>query len=116
MTTRGEIYWAELGTRRGSAPAKTRPVLIIQADAYNRSRLATVIAAVITSNTRLADHPGNVFVPAAAAGLPKDSVVNVTGVVTLDRSVLGDRAGRLPKRLMAQVDVGLRSVLALPVH
>ena len=114
MISRGEIYWADLGTRRGSAPAKLRPVVIVQSDPYNRSRLATVIAAVVTSNTALADHPGNVFVPAAASGLPKDSVVNVTGIVTLDRSVLGDRAGRLPKRLLAQVDAGLRAVLALP--
>jgi mRNA interferase MazF len=116
VITRGEIYWADLGPRKGSAPAKLRPVVIVQSDPYNRSRLATVVAVVVTSNTSMADLPGNVFVPAAASGLPKDSVINVTGIVTLDRSVLGTRAGKLPKRLLAQVDTGLRAVLALPHH
>jgi mRNA interferase MazF len=113
---RGEIYWADLGPPAASAPAKVRPVLIIQSNSYNRSLLATVIVALITSNTASADHPGNVFVPSAASGLSKDSVVNVTGIATLDRSILGSRAGSLPKRILDQVDTGLRTVLALHPH
>src|SRR6266568_6394172 len=78
---RGEIYWVDLGQPRGSRPAKTRPVLVVQADPYNASRLATVVAVVLTSNTSLAAMPGNVFVPAATSGLPWDSVANVTALI-----------------------------------
>jgi mRNA interferase MazF len=110
---RGSICWADLGEPQGSRPAKRRPVLVIQADPYNASGLATTVAAVITSNTTLAAMPGNVFVPAAATGLPRDSVVNVTALVTLDKAGLDDEAGRLPAALMDDVDRGLRRVLAL---
>ena len=113
MIRRGSICWADLGEPRGSRPAKRRPVLVIQADAFNASRLATTVAAVITSNTALAAMPGNVFVPAAATGLPSDSVVNVTALVTLDKADMGDEAGHLPAALMDDVDRGLRRVLAL---
>ena len=78
MTERGTICWADLGEARGSKPAKRRPVLVIQYDPFNASRLNTTIAAVITSNTALAAMPGNIFLPAAVSGLPKDSVINVT--------------------------------------
>jgi len=110
---RGSICWADLGEPRGSGPAKRRPVLVIQADPFNASRLATTVAAVVTSNTALAAMPGNVFVPAAATGLPRDSVVNVTALVTLDKADLDDEAGHLPAALMDDVDRGLRRVLAL---
>ncbi|MGL4177208.1 MAG: type II toxin-antitoxin system PemK/MazF family toxin, partial [Dermatophilaceae bacterium] len=82
-------------------------------DPYNDSRLATVLAAVVTSNTALATMPGNVFLPATATGLPRDSVVNVTALVTLNRADLTDWAGTLPPGLMHDVDDGLRKVLAL---
>jgi mRNA interferase MazF len=111
VTDRGVIYWADLGPPSRSRPAKRRPVLVVQADAYNRSRVATVIAVVVTSNTALATMPGNVFLPASATGLPKDSVVNVTALVTLDESDLGDRVGDLPSVLMREVDAGLRRIL-----
>ncbi|HEY0168929.1 MAG TPA: type II toxin-antitoxin system PemK/MazF family toxin [Jatrophihabitans sp.] len=75
MIKRGNVYWADLGAPVGSRPAKRRPVLVISADTYNASRLATVLAVVITSNTDLATMPGNVFLPAKATGLPRDSVV-----------------------------------------
>jgi mRNA interferase MazF len=88
-------------------------VLVIQADPFNASRLSTALAAVMTSNTRLAAMPGNVFVPAGSAGLARDSVVNVTALVTLDRADLEDEAGRLPGALMSDVDRGLRQVLGL---
>jgi mRNA interferase MazF len=90
-----------------------RPVLIIQADPFNASRLGTTLAAVITSNTGRAAMPGNVFLPAASSGLPKDSVVNVTALVTLDKTDLADEAGQLPPALMTEVNRGLRRVLGL---
>jgi mRNA interferase MazF len=110
---RGSIWWADLGGSRGSKPAKRRPVLVIQSDSYNASRLNTAVAAVITSNTNLAAMPGNVFLPAAITGLAKDSVVNVTALVTLDKTDLDTEAGHLPASLMKDVDRGLRGVLGL---
>ncbi len=113
MITRGEIHWADLGAASGSRPAKRRPVLVVQSDPYNASRLATVVAVVITSNTTLAAMPGNVFLPATATGLPRDSVVNVTAVVTLNKTDLTDRVGGLSPSLMHEVDRGLRRVFKL---
>ena len=110
---RSEIYWADLGTASGSRPAKRRPVLVIQSNPYNDSRLATALVAAITSNTSLATMPGNVFLPASASGLPRDSVVNVTALVTLNKTDLTDWVGHVPPNLMHDVDRGLRGVLAL---
>jgi mRNA interferase MazF len=113
VSRRGSICWAGLGEPRGSGPAKRRPVLVIQSDPFNASRLNTTIAAVITSNTALAAMPGNVFLPAAVSGLPRDSVVNVTAMVTLGKADLGAPAGHVPTSLMEEVDRGLRRVLGL---
>ena len=113
MIERNALYWADLGDPSGSRPAKRRPVLVVQSDPYNASRLATVLAAVVTSNTALAAMPGNVFLPAAVTGLPRDSVVNVTALVTLNKTDLTDRVGRLPLTLVQEVDRGLRRVLGL---
>lgn len=113
MINRADIYWADLGPPSGSRPAKRRPVLVVQSDPYNASRLATALAAVITSNTALATMPGNVFLPAAAMGLPRDSVVNVTALVTLNKTDLTDRVGDVPPSVMHEVDRGLRRVLGL---
>jgi mRNA interferase MazF len=113
VTKRGGVYWAELGPAMGSRPAKRRPVLVIQSDAYNESRLATVLVAVITSNTALATMPGNVFLPSASTGLPRDSVVNVTAVVTLNKSDLGEHSGQVPDSLIDEVNRGLRRILDL---
>jgi mRNA interferase MazF len=110
---RGGIYWADLGTPVGSRPAKRRPVLVVSANTYNASRLATVLAVVITSNTDLASMPGNVFLPAQATGLPRDSVVTVTAVVTLNKTDLSERAGAVPLALLRDIDRGLRRVLDL---
>ena len=110
---RGEIWWADLPAPRRSGPGYRRPVLVIQADSFNRSRIQTAIVAVITGNLELADAPGNVLVPARSTGLPRDSVVNVSQVMTLDRSFLTERAGTLPPRLQDSVDEGLRIVLQL---
>lgn len=113
MIERGGIHWADLGAPAGSRPAKRRPALVISADTYNDSQLATVMAVVITSNTDLATMPGNVFLPAAATGLPKDSVVNVTAVVTLNKTDLSEQAGRAPLALLREIDRGLRHILDL---
>ena len=110
---RGGVYWVDLGDPQGSRPAKRRPVLVIQSDSFNASRLGTVIAAVVTSNTSLAGLPGNVFLPATASGLPKDSVVNVTALVTLDKQDLSEPAGRVPGYLLDDVDRGIRLILGL---
>ena len=113
MIERGGIHWVDLGPVRGSAPAKRRPVLVVQADAFNSSRLATVVVCVITSQTQRAELPGHVFVPASASGLAKDSVVAGTQLVTLDKTTLGEKVATMPPYLLADVDAGLRTVLAL---
>ena len=113
MIERGGIYWADLGVPDGSRPAKRRPVMVVSAEIYNSSRLATVLAVVITSNTDLATMPGNVFLPAAVTGLPKDSVVNVTAVVTLNKTDLSEQTGLAPLALLREIDRGLRGVLDL---
>jgi mRNA interferase MazF len=113
VTSRGSVCWADLGEARGSKPAKRRPVLVIQANSFNASHLNSTIAAVITSNTALATMPGNVFLPAVSSGLPKDSVVNVTALVTLDKTDLEPAVGHLPTSLMSKVGQGLHQVLAL---
>lgn len=113
MIERGGIYWVDLGDPRGHLPGKRRPVVVISADAYNASQLGTVVAAVITSNTSLAVLPGNVFLPASATGLPQDSVVNVTAIVTLDKADLDDPIDVLPSYLSDELDRGLRRVLQL---
>lgn len=115
MIRRGAIVWVDLDEPAGSTRAKRRPVVLVSADDFNRSRLRTVLAAALTSNTALAAHPGNVFLPANATGLPKDSAVNVTRLITLDRAALDELepAGEVPGYLMADVDAGLRLVLSL---
>ncbi len=110
---RGELWWADLGLPRGSAPALRRPVVVISADQYNRSNLRTITVAVLTSNAQLAALPGNVAVPADVAGIEADSVVNVTQIATIDRGALEERISALPDWLMAQVDAGLGRALAL---
>jgi mRNA interferase MazF len=108
---RGEIWWADLPELRRSESGYRRPVLVIQADSFNRSRIQTVIVAVISGYLELADAPGNVLLPARSTGLPRDSVVNVSQLMTLDRSFLTTHAGTLPPRLQGAVDEGLRLVL-----
>lgn len=113
VVQRREVWWADLEEPRGSEPGFRRPILIVQADAFNRSRLRTVLGVVLSSNPRLLDAPGNVLLPGNTTGLPKDSVVNVTQILTLDEDYLTERTGRIPPRLMAQVDAGLKLVLDL---
>jgi len=110
---RGEIWWADLPKPRGSEPGFRRPVLVIQANSFNRSRIQTVLVAVITSNLQLATAPGNVLLPARASALPRDSVINVSQLLTLGREFLTDYASTLPARLQTSVDAGLRLALEL---
>jgi len=110
---RGEIWWADLPEPRRSEPGYRRPVLVVQADSFNRSRIQTVVIAIITGNLELAAAPGNIVLPASTSGLPRDSVVNVSQLMTLDRSYLTERAGLLPPRLRAALDAGLRLALEL---
>lgn len=110
---RGEIWWASLPQPRGSERGYSRPVLIVQSDEFNRSRIGTVIAAVMTSNTRLAEAPGNVLIPRRASGLPRESVVNVSQLITLDKTFLRERVKKLATRELAEVENGLRLVLSL---
>lgn len=113
MTQRGGLYWVDLGEPRGSKPAKRRPVLVVASDSFNASRLNTTVAVVITSNTGLAAMPGNVFLPAALTGLPRDSVANVSALVTVDKTDLEGPVGHLPDVVLAEVDRGLRLSLDL---
>jgi len=108
---RGEIWWADLGDPVGTEPGFRRPVIIVQTDAFNRSRIATTVAVVLTSNLRLADAPGNVLIPADDSDLPKASVANVSQVITLGKTQLTERVRKLPPRFMRAVTDGLRLVL-----
>ncbi|MBI3343553.1 MAG: type II toxin-antitoxin system PemK/MazF family toxin [Gammaproteobacteria bacterium] len=110
---RGEIWWASLPEPSGSAPGFRRPLVVLQSDSFNRSRISTIIAAVITSNLRLADAPANVLVSAKIAGLKKDSVINVSQLITVDKSYLTEKTGKLPAKLLQELEEGLRLVLAL---
>lgn len=113
MIRRGELWWADLGPPRGSAPARRRPVLVVSADAWNRSRIDTVTCVAVTTNLRLADAPGNVLLPEGAGGLEEDSVANVSQIVTLDKEWLIERIGALDHALSSRVDSGLRRALDL---
>jgi mRNA interferase MazF len=110
---RGQVWTADLGEPEGSEPGYSRPVLIVQTDAFNRSRLNTVIAVVLSTNLRLLDAPGNVLIPAKASGLRKDSVANVSQVITVDREFLIELAGRVRGQFLKDVENGLRLVLGL---
>jgi mRNA interferase MazF len=113
VVSRGEVWWAELPDPTGASPGFRRPVLIVQADAFNRSRIGTVVVLALTTSMRLLDAPGNVLLLAGMSGLPKDSVVNVSQVITLDRSLLSERTGKVGRIDMERIGDGLRLVLGL---
>ena len=110
---RGEIWWASLGEPHGSGPGYRRPVLIVQSNDFNESAIRTSICAAITSNMRLADAPGNVRVTRRVSGLPHDSVVNVSQLITLDKKMLTENVGRLPAQSLRDMEAGIKLVLAL---
>lgn len=112
MITRGQVWWVDLG-EPGSEPGYRHPVLVIQRDEVNASRINTVVVCVLTSNTALAKAPGNTVLPKRQTGLQRDSVANASQIVTINRTDLEQRAGTLPKSLMDGVDAGLRWFLHL---
>ena len=110
---RGEVWWASLPAPTGSGPGFRRPVVVVQSNPFNQSRIATVVVAAVTSNLALADAPGNVRVGKSESGLMRPSVVNVSQLVTLDRKLLTRRVRALPAETMRDIDEGLRLVLGL---
>jgi mRNA interferase MazF len=113
VVERGEIWWVDLPEPRGSSPGYLHPIVIAQADFLSKTAINTVIGIVITSNLTLAEMPGNVLIEKKQSGLPKDSVVNVTQIVTFDKSQLLEFAGKISERKMEQIDAGVRLVLSL---
>jgi mRNA interferase MazF len=110
---RGELWWADLPNPVGSGPGYRRPVLVVQANAFNDSRISTVAVAIITSNLALASAPGNVRLAKVDSALPQASVINVSQIITLDKSLLAKKIKTLPALVLDQIDQGLRLVLAL---
>jgi len=110
---RGEIWWASLENLQGSRPRFQRPVLVVQSNEFNESAIRTSVCASITSNMRLAAAPGNVRVGRRVSSLPHDSVVNVSQLITLDKSMLTEKVSRLPPESLREVEAGIKLVLAL---
>jgi mRNA interferase MazF len=113
MVRRGEIWWADLGDNLGSEPSFNRPVLVVQANAINRSAFNTIVVVGITSNTKYSDIPGNVFIDKSDGILPKDSVICVAHMESLDKSRFIEKIGNLPELYMDQVEYGISLVLDL---
>lgn len=111
MIAQGEVWWADLGEPIGSAPGYRRPVLIVQCDAFNRSRIATIVCVPLTSNVKWADAPGNVLLTARQTGLDRDCVANVSLTVAIDRTQLTERAGQVARRQLELVFAGVDVVL-----
>jgi mRNA interferase MazF len=111
VIAQGEVWWADLPAPQGSAPGFRRPVIVVQGDAFNRSALRTTVCVPLTSNSRWAEAPGNVLLTARSTGLPRDSVANVSQVVTLDRAVLAERVGKLSRPKLDLVLAGIDVVL-----
>ena len=112
MIAQGDVCWADLGEPRGSAPAYRRPVVVVQGNAFNRSRIATVVCVVLTSQIKWADAPGNVLLRRRVTGLDRDSVANVSQLATIDRDALDESVGRLPANLLGEVLAGIGLLLS----
>jgi mRNA interferase MazF len=111
VISQGDVCWASLQDPIGSGAGFRRPVVIVQGDSFNASRISTTVVVPLTSNERLAAAPGNVVLPAATTGLPKDSVANVSQIVAIDRELLTERVGRLPESYLGRVIAGIDLVL-----
>lgn len=111
VIAQGDVWWADLSEPVGSEPGFRRPVLVVQSEALNLSRIATAICVPLTSNPKWGDAPGNVVLKAKATGLPKDSVANVSQIVTIDKEMLTERAGKVQRRHLELVFAGLDLVL-----
>ncbi len=110
---KGEIWWASLDDPRGSEPGYRRPVVIVSSNEFNKSNIQTVIVAILTSNLRLGDAPGNFVLNKNDCGLSKDSVVNVSQMLTLDKSFLTEPLGKLSRKKMLTLNDGLKLVLSI---
>ena len=113
MVARGEIWWADEDEPSGSEPGYTRPVLVIQSNYFNQSRIDTVVTVALTTNLKRAENPGNVFLSKRKTGLSKDSVANVSQIFTLDKAVLRDKSGSVGSEELGMVEAGIRLVLDL---
>lgn len=111
MIEQAEIWWADLEEPVGSAPGYRRPILVVQCNALNRSRIGTVVCVPLTSNIKWAEAPGNVLLPKTETGLPQDSVANVSLIVALDKQLLTDRVRKIPRRRFDLVLTGIDTVL-----
>lgn len=111
VISQGDIYWIDMDEPRGSGPGYRHPFVVIQNDAFNRSRINTLVVCALTSNLRLASAPGNVPLAKGAGNLPKASVVNVSQVMTVDKSDLGDKIGHLPKKKVEEIFAGFELLL-----
>lgn len=111
VIAQGHVYWADLPDPAGSGPGFRRPILVVQADALNRSRIRTVVCVPLTSNLAWAEAPGNVLLSPRATGLPKDSVANVSQIVSLDRELLTEEAGKLSRRHLELILSGIDIIL-----
>ena len=110
---RGEIWWASLTAPDGSGPGYRRPVLVVQANSFNESRISTVLVAVVTSNLALAHAPGNVRISKSDSSLSKASVINVSQILIIDRQLLTKQVGTASGRVMERVSEGLKMVLGV---
>ncbi len=113
VVKKGEVWWASLGEPRGSEPGYKRPVVIVSANEFNKSTIKTVIVAVITSNLRLAEAPGNFSVSKKDSGLAKESVVNISQLLTLDKSFLVEKSKKIPELKLIRLNEGLKLVLSI---
>ena len=111
VIAQGEVWWADLAEPIGSAPGYRRPVIILQSDPLNRSQISTVVCVVLTSNLRWSIAPGNVLLTAKRTGLDRDSVANVSQLVTIDKRQLIDRAGKLPRKQMESIFSGIDLIM-----
>lgn len=111
VVAQGEVWWADLGDPAGSSAGYRRPVVIVQCDAFNQSRIGTVLSVPLTSNLKWAKAPGNVMLPAPATGLDKDSVANVSLLVAVDKGQLIERAGKISRRQLESILSGIDIVL-----
>ena len=111
VIAQGHVYWADLPSPTGSGPGFRRPVVVVQGDALNRSRIRTVVCVPLTSNLLWTDAPGNALLPAKSTGLPKDSVANTSQIIALDREIITEEVGKLPKRQLELVLAGIDIIL-----
>jgi mRNA interferase MazF len=111
VISQGEVWWADLPDPAGSGPGFRRPVVVVQGDALNRSLIATVVSVPLTSNLRWAEAPGNVLLSARITGLPKDSVANVSQIVSLDKELLTERMGKIPRAKLELILAGIEVII-----